>query len=211
MSKLPGFGVLALAIAISTVALGQAPEGRQGADAILAGDATEYIIPPLARAVLTGDPTKVSQVLDTGHGSLDEPVRTKNGTKKGERAGFTPLILAAALSDPTIARMLIEHGAKVTALDDYNRSAIWYAALREDVKVTSVLAKAPSFADVVNAADADLKRTPLHLAVRSNGSEMVQLLMENGAKGSLFQKDILGETPADYCKQEPTLACKWLP
>ena len=52
----------------------------------------EYI-PPVARAVLTGDLKKVDAALDGAN--VNERVRAKEGA----RAGFTPIILAAALSD----------------------------------------------------------------------------------------------------------------
>jgi hypothetical protein len=123
--------------------------------------AIEYI-PPLARAVLTDDPKEVDFILQKPTTNVDEPVLAK----KGERAGYTPLILAAALSDAQIAHTLIEHGAKITIKDDFNRSAFWYAALREDAVIRKILVGAPSAGDVVNAADKDFQRTPLHLAVR---------------------------------------------
>jgi len=95
------------------------------------------------------NPKKVSEALKVAPNSLDQPVRAKSG----ERAWFTPLILAAALADQQITEMLVERGANITALDDYNRSALWYAAFREDVGVTKLLIRAKSAGDVINAAD----------------------------------------------------------
>jgi ankyrin repeat protein len=171
--------------------------------ALTVPDEIEYV-PPLARAVLTRDPEQVNKLLEARE-NVDDPVRAKGGA----RAGFTPLILAASVSDAEIAQMLIRHGAKIAVLDDFNRSAFWYAALRENVELTDVLIGAPGARDVVNAADDDLKRTPLHIAVRGNARELVQLLLKVGA--SRDQKDILGETPVDYCKRRITDACKGLP
>jgi ankyrin repeat protein len=161
-------------------------------------------IPPVSQAILDRDIRQVSSELEKKRESVNERVRAKDG----ERAGFTPLILAAAISDPEIAQALIKYGAAVTALDDYHRSAFWYAALREDVTLTDILASAPGSKEVVNAADDDLKRTPLHIAVRGDEPDLVQHLLKLGATKEL--RDILGETPVDFCKRRFTGACKAL-
>jgi hypothetical protein len=158
----------------------------------IAPNTIEYI-PPIAKAVLSGDPRQVNRALETGN--PNDPIRAK----KGERAGFTPLILAAALSETEIAQMLIRRGAKVTDLDDFNRSAFWYAAMHENVELATALISAPGARDVLNKADSDFERTPLHLAVRSNAPQVVYLLLKAGASRNI--KDILGETPLDYCKR----------
>jgi hypothetical protein len=163
-----------------------------------------FPIPPMSRAILTRDIKQVYSELETKRESVNEGVRAKDG----ERAGFTPLILAAAIADPDIAQVLIKYGAPITALDDYHRSAFWYAALRDDVKLTDVLASAPGSKEVVNAADDDLKRTPLHIAVRGNEPELVQHLLSIGATRG--RRDVLGETPVDFCKRRLTEACKAL-
>ncbi len=159
----------------------------------------EYV-PPLASAVLTRDPEQVGKLLATSE-SVDERVRAKDGA----RAGFTPLILASALSETKIARMLIQRGAKITSLDDFHRSAFWYAALNENVGLTTVLLEAPGARNVVDTADDDLKRAPLHLAVRGGDPKLVELLLKTGA--SPAQRDSLGDTPADYCNRRKTEAC----
>jgi ankyrin repeat protein len=194
-----GIRTAATLFALSGAAFGQNLES----DVAPITSAIAYI-PPLAQAVLLHDPEKVSQALETG-AKVDEAVRAKDQA----RAGFTPLILAAALSEPYIAKMLIGHGSSITVLDDFHRSAFWYAALRGDVEVTEVLVGASGVSDVINAADHDLQRTPLHIAVRGNEKQLVSLLLKFGASSE--QKDILGETPGDYCKRHGTEACKALP
>jgi hypothetical protein len=161
-------------------------------------------VPPMSRAILNRDIKQVYSELERKRESVNDRVRAEGG----ERAGFTPLILAAAISDPDIARVLIKNGAPITALDDYHRSAFWYAALRDNVTLTDVLANAPGSREIVNAADADLKRTPLHIAVRGDEPELVQHLLNIGATKDL--RDILGETPVDFCKRRSTEACKAL-
>jgi len=202
VARIVAIGLVASIGVLFGIAVGRGQAPSQ-ANPILPGSTIEYI-PPLAQAVLTGDPKQVSEALKEAPDSINEQVRSK----KGGRAGFTPLILAAALSETEIATMLIERGAKITVLDDYNRSAIWYAALRGDVPVTEALVYSPSIGEVVNVADSDFKRTPLHIAVRSNQPKVVSLLIKAGA--SEKQKDILGETPIDYCNHALTEACKQL-
>jgi hypothetical protein len=104
--------------------------------------------------------------------------------------------------------MLIKSGANITVLDDYHRSAFWYAALREDVGITKILVEAPSVGEVIDTPDSVFKRTPLHVAVRGDAPEVVDLLLQAGASGT--QKDILDETPREYCNFNFTDACKAL-
>jgi ankyrin repeat protein len=146
----------------------------------------------------------VEQVLKAANA---ESVNDKVRAKDGERAGFTPLIIAASLSAPEITQVLIKYGAKITLFDDFHRSAFWYAALRQSLGVSQVLVTAPGALDVINVADSDLQRTPLHLAVRGSSVGLVKLLLEKGASASKEQQDILGETPLDYCKFHMTKAC----
>jgi Ankyrin repeats (many copies)/Ankyrin repeat len=185
-------------LALSASALGQ--EGTSNIAVTIAPN-TIASIPPIARAVLSGDRERVLKAIEEFH-NVDEQVRAK----EGERAGFTPLILAAAVSDADTAQVLIKYGAKITILDDFNRSALWYAAVRQDVAISETLVKAPGSKDVINTADADLKRTPLHIAVRGAAPQLVSLLLNFGA--SKDQKDILGNTPLDYCQRTFTEACR---
>jgi ankyrin repeat protein len=195
-------GMSVIVVFLSSTAMAQSQE-TSIANVALVPSTIEYI-PPLAQAVLHGDQKQVSEVIKEAPDSINEPVRSR----KGSRSGYTPLILAAALSEPKIASILIQGGAKVTALDDYNRSAVWYAAFVGDAEVTKVLFEAPAISDVVNAADNDFRRTPLHLALRNNNSKLVSLLLKAGA--STAPRDVLGETPLDYCKHAQTASCKAL-
>jgi ankyrin repeat protein len=102
--------------------------------AITAAPNTIEFIPMLARAVLTGDPKQVDQALQK-----HEEVNSRVQAKKGARAGFTPLILAASLSNPEIVKALVQNGAKITILDDFRRSALWYAALHSSVRFPKFL------------------------------------------------------------------------
>ena len=164
-------------------------------------------LPPIARAVVDGNMPAIIALLE----KQPETVNEKVPAKKGERAGYTPLILAAALSHPEIAKYLIMHRADLTELDDFNRSAIWYAAFNGDIEVTQVLISTyekSTVNKVINVADVDFVRTPLQLAVRRNEPEVVHDLLVAGA--SEESKDASGETPVDFCKRNHTSACKEL-
>ena len=79
--------------------------------------------------------------------------------RKGEKAGFTPIILAAALANADMVKYLMSENADITILDDYNRSVFWYSALNGDFEVTKVvlsIAKPPVVTSVINTPDLDL-------------------------------------------------------
>jgi ankyrin repeat protein len=197
-----GICVAGLLLALLSAAVSQ--DLPFNANVKIARNTIDYI-PPVASAVLTGDREQVIKALGASD-NVNAIVRAKDGA----RAGFTPLILAATLSNPEIAQILIKNGAKITVLDDFHRSAFWYAALRNSPSTAEVLVTAPDVGDVINAADEDLKRTPLHLAVRGASPRLVTLLLKAGASASKEQKDIMGETPVDFCKRHSTSACKGL-
>ncbi len=174
-----------------------------GSDSVGSDTQIAYIS-PLALAVISGDIKKVADTLVKYPSSLNEKVKAKTGG----RAGFTPLILAVSLSDIEITKLLIRNGASITFLDDFHRSALWYSALRENVDTTNALTGAPSVEEIINVADSDFRRTPLHIAVRGNDPQIVNLLRKAGALDN--EEDILGETPLTYCKHNFTIACKGL-
>jgi len=153
-----GISLAALLVALSMSAAG---EELFSQSVRIVPDKIAYI-PPLAKAVLSGDAKEVISAIKAG-----DNVDAKVEAKDGGRAGFTLLILAATLPNPNIAQLLVGKHAKVTILDDFNRSAFWYAALRGSVATTQVLMSAPDGEDIINVADNDMNRTPLHLAVRS--------------------------------------------
>jgi hypothetical protein len=87
--------ILALATGIG---LGQAQTSdNSGTQAGVAQAERTGPLPDLARAVVHGDQETATRVLDKEPKAVDEAVRL------GERGGFTPLILAAALSDTGMA------------------------------------------------------------------------------------------------------------
>jgi ankyrin repeat protein len=98
-----------------------------------------------------------------------------------DHLGRPPLYLAY---DDTMAELLLSHGAK---LDIVSAAAIG----RTEV-VTELLSNDPT---LIHAADAG-GNTALHLAAWRRETEMVKLLLANGANPNLQNK--CGETPVSF-------------
>jgi ankyrin repeat protein len=197
--RLISTGVVTLLLALLGAAVAQELSLKEIGPLISVAPNNIASIPPVAEAVLTGNPKYVTQALEKY--GIDEPVRAKEGA----RAGFTPLILATALSNLDIVAQLVTRGANAGIRDDFNRSAFWYAAELHNIQITKVLTDAKGANDVINAADTELKQTPLHIAVRDDDPDLVVILKQMGA--SPDKKDVLGETPLDYCSHDKNAAC----
>ena len=118
------------------------------------------LMPAIARAVVDGNIQQVVTLVTKDKEAANQVVRAK----KGEKAGYTPLILAAALSNQAIVKYLLYNGAEITRLDEYNRSALWYTAFNGDTELTEVLVdtvRPELVRKIIDIPDADLKRTPL--------------------------------------------------
>ncbi len=164
-------------------------------------------LPPVAQAIVHGDMKGVIALVQKEPQIVNEAVLAR----EGEKAGFTPIILAAALANTEMVKYLMSENADITKLDDYNRSVFWYSAFNGDLEVTQVvlsIAKPPAVTSVINTPDSDLMRTPLHLAVRRNEPRLVRMLTSAGASGE--SKDVWGETPIQFCKRNQTAGCKEL-
>ena len=74
-------------------------------------------------------------------------------------------------------RLLVDHGADVTALDMTDSTSLHVASSSGDLEVVRILVE--SGADV-NAQN-ETHLTPLHMASLEGGAETVQLLIEHGA------------------------------
>jgi hypothetical protein len=159
-------------------------------------------IPSVASAVLAGDYGQVEEALKRDPDGVNRPIKAENG----ERAGYTPIIVAAAFGHDDILALLLKRGAQLGVLDDYHRSALWYAAFQGDERAVRTLLTFEAAREIVNVADEDLQRTPLHFAVRTDNAELTASLLKAGANAEL--KDWLGRTPRDRCKAIFTGGCK---
>lgn len=93
----------------------------------------------------------------------------------------TPLHLASSRGRPDIAQVLLDHGAKVDAVDKLFRTTLHHASgghyenQEDGVRVAQLLLK--NGADV-NAHDIN-RETPLHLAASLGRLEMARILLEH--------------------------------
>lgn len=88
------------------------------------------------------------------------------------------ILLAANWGKVGSIKVLMKHGDDIDAVDDYGRNALHYAANNFFLDVAEEL--------IANNIDVNHKdvagETPLHLACCRNHPEMVELLINNGAK-----------------------------
>lgn len=100
----------------------------------------------------------------------------------------TPLMLAAMSGNAEMAALLLEHGAKINAMDEYGRTALMRAIIEGHNEVTVLLVRNKAY---VNARDIH-GWTPLMYAAREGQCGIVSLLLENGADPDA--KNALGRT-----------------
>jgi ankyrin repeat protein len=175
---------LVAAIILWAAMIGEVVAQTPNEESVSDSQATEAagLLPPIAQAVIRGDMKGVIALVQKEPQVVNEKVRAK----EGERAGFTPIILAAAFSNTDMVKYLMFENADITKLDDYHRSVFWYAAFNGDVEITQMvlaIAKPPAVSSVINTPDLDLLRTPLQLAVRRNEPQLVRMLVIGGLKG----------------------------
>ncbi|HUK46315.1 MAG TPA: ankyrin repeat domain-containing protein [Terriglobales bacterium] len=110
--------------------------------------------------------------------------------------GFTALHFAAFFNRPEIARILIEHGADVsaTAQNKMKVTPLHSAAAAHSGQIVRIL--------VENGADANARQeggwTALHEAAQIGDMEMVKALLAHGADAHAKSDD--GKTPAEMAK-----------
>ena len=110
--------------------------------------------------------------------------------------GFTALHFAAFFNGPEIARILIEHGADVSAAakNKMKVTPLHSAAAAPSCKIVRIL--------VENGADANARQeggwTALHEAAQIGDMEMVKALLDHGADAHAKSDD--GKTPAEMAK-----------
>lgn len=142
--------------------------GRHGANVNL-GDSSNRT--PLIVAVTEGN-LKLAEAL-LAHGADPNLFRTNDRGKVIENA----LHLAANSGPPAMARLLLERGAAVDAVNSFNQTALHLAAHEGRTEVVQIL--------LDHGADPnrnDGSRTPLREAVDQGQLETARLLLERGAR-----------------------------
>ncbi|KAL3811351.1 hypothetical protein ACHAXA_000767 [Cyclostephanos tholiformis] len=169
---------------------------------------------PLQVAVASGHTDLVSFLLEVddmlcrvdteeGHDVADDDdddgIHTKKCIDRKNASGLSPLIVACERNLPSIASLLIEHGADRQVQDTRGRSTLAVAAFCGCVDVaeyliTISLSSSSSSSSLLNATDHD-GCTPLWLAVRTGNLAMTKLLVDAGADTTIGDRDSL--TPLD--------------
>lgn len=172
-------------------------------------DAGEGVETPLGY----GEPdTPLSQAVQQGHGEIVR-LLLERGAQVDVRgwSGLSPLYWAAFGGKLEIARMLLEAGARVTQERSENEETSMHAAAdKGDVDMLRLLLERGGGASALGVFDKPLDCTPLHLAIRSESVEAVQLLLEAGsdpdALSHITQLDTIGDPPLRHAVQSGNAA-----
>ncbi|CAM9191235.1 unnamed protein product [Ectocarpus fasciculatus] len=108
---------------------------------------------------------------------------------QGDKAGYTPLMMATIDGHLRVVRILLNHGANTSIVNDVGRDALLTSAAVGHSAVTKILAKAGANLEAADFSGA----TPLHLAAKCGNSEVMRVLIEAGAEVDNRRSD--GSTP----------------
>jgi ankyrin repeat protein len=121
----------------------------------------------LLRAAASGDCARVVQILGASDIDVDNC----------DSLGRTPLIWASVSGHATVVIQLLNRQASLLLKDRYNRTAIHYAANRNDTSVLHVLLIRAKIGEFPVELD-----SPLKLAIQNNAGAAAALLLFYGAK-----------------------------
>jgi ankyrin repeat protein len=148
---------------------------------------------PLNIAILTNSPSIVQYLIQ----------KKANVNQTDTKTGCTTLMIALnafgnlATLNLEIIKQLVENGANIHAKTSQLTTPLHLAA-KENAKCLQYLLSKGAVSDI--NAQTDIGNTPLHFATRSGNMPTVQLLVENGAKINLKNKD--GKTALDVASNQ---------
>ena len=107
---------------------------------------------------------------------------------------WTPLHRAALNGHEQVCEVLLQPGAKVDALDDYQQTPLHFAAKYGFAQVCEVLLQHRA---KVGALD-NCQQTPLHIAAKYGFAPVCEVLLQHGADKNLRNKQ--GKTPLEVAQ-----------
>lgn len=132
----------------------------------------------LEQAVRAGDEARCEQILDQGG---------RWAVRQEDPCGCTALHVAAHCGSATMARLLLDRGAKVDACEAWDETPLHIAARSGSVEVCDLLLSRNASIDAVNAND----WTPLLVAGHANQEAVCELLLSRGAgAGGMADTDL---------------------
>jgi hypothetical protein len=138
-----------------------------------------------------GDTTTVARLLEAN----PDAVNTR------DRAGSTPLHLAAEKGSLEIARLLLDHKANVNATNEDGRTPLHYASLSSNTAVLKLLLANHAEVNPRDHRPGRGGRTPLHYAASWRRTDAAESLLAAGAE--VNAQDDAGITPLHVVLTEP--------
>lgn len=122
---------------------------------------------------------------EVGCFSLVESLVDKIDVNERTRIGTTALFSAVAGANIEIAQLLVKKGVEVSATDNSNVAALFFAVTQGDLQMTKILLDTGANP---NRRGKQLGSTPLHFAVIAQRYSLVKLLLEYGADPDIKAK-----------------------
>ncbi|HSI84751.1 MAG: ankyrin repeat domain-containing protein [Candidatus Methylacidiphilales bacterium] len=124
------------------------------------------------------------EAVTSGNVSMAETALMSGADIELNQEGNTPLMLALAKGNGSMAEMLIKHGAKPNGI-----TPLFIATMKGDTEALKTLVKSKKDLQALD----EWSENALHYAVRSKNLKVVLLLLQSGIK--VNQKNQLGLTP----------------
>ncbi|KAG8179340.1 hypothetical protein JTE90_007613 [Oedothorax gibbosus] len=113
--------------------------------------------------------------------------------KEDKLCGRKPIHIAAKEGHPSVISFFVDSGAGVNESDEINWTLLHYAVWRGDLETIRFLKR---YDMDINAKDARVGKTPIHIAAEHGYIDVINYLIENGANVESY--DERGRTPLYY-------------
>lgn len=140
---------------------------------------------PLHVAAEIGNIVKVCELLKMG---VDP-----NGVKLLGEEKLTPLHYAALLNKPAVAKILVEHGAKIVDGNTLIHSPLHFCVVEGNIAVAKILLNAKP--GVIYMKDAASQNTLFHLAASSYSEDLLKIIFNMDSSMDVDEPNSEGNTP----------------